>query len=45
MENNKKETALEEQLNNIFQEIIIIKELQKFILVGQGVDPESLKEV
>lgn len=45
MEDNKKETNLEEQLNSITQEIINIKQLQKFILLGMGADPESLKEV
>lgn len=45
MENIKKETALEEQLNFMIQEILKIKELQKFILTGMGADPESLKEI
>jgi len=33
-----------EQLETIFIEIIKIKELQKFILSGMGVDPKFLKE-
>jgi len=42
--NEQKETALKEQLESMFIEILKIKELQKFILVGMGVDLESLKE-
>lgn len=45
MEDIKKETALEEQLSFIIQEILKIKELQKVILTGMGADPESLTEV
>ncbi len=41
---DKKETALEEQLNQIYIEILKVKELQKSILVGMGVDPKSLTE-
>jgi len=36
---------MEEKLEQFMIEILKIKELQKFILTGMGVDPESLKEV
>ena len=41
----EKITALEEQLKTIYAEILKVKELQKFILLGMGADQEYLKEV
>lgn len=36
---------MEDKLEQMFIEILKVKELQKTILVGMGADPESLKEV
>jgi len=35
---------MEEKLGQVLVEILKVKELQKSILIGMGVDPESLQE-